>query len=165
MKYVKPLAFTSTLLVSLILANYDFFYKQFVWERQNRLELAATNGDVRAMRLWLFVGAKPNSMSLYCAASSDNPAAVKVLLDAGVDVNGTIKLGTTALHSAAAAGRTENVKLLIQRGADINALDDIGTPLDTALENRRMEAFCILYVAGAKTGSDLRARNEPIALW
>jgi len=44
----------------------------------------------------------------------------RLLLDAGVDVNGQGEGGFTALHTAAQNGDEEFVRLLLDRGADVN---------------------------------------------
>ena len=56
--------------------------------------------------------------------------AVKMLVEAGVDVNAVNEAGFTALHGAAFRGTDEVVKYLVEKGANINAQDFRGrTPL------------------------------------
>jgi hypothetical protein len=57
------------------------------------------------------------------AARKGDAAAVKALLDAGVDVNTKYRYDRTALSFACDRGNVEVVKLLLDRGADINAKD------------------------------------------
>jgi len=61
-------------------------------------------------------------------------AAVKQLLDAGVDVNTRFRYDVTAISWASDRGYAEVVKLLIERGADVNAKDTFynATPLTWA---------------------------------
>jgi ankyrin repeat protein len=49
--------------------------------------------------------------------------AVKVLVDAGADVNAVNEADFTALHGAAFRGLNEVVQYLVEHGADINARD------------------------------------------
>jgi len=57
------------------------------------------------------------------AARKGDAAAVKKLLDEGVDVNTKFRYNRTALSFAADRGHVEVVKLLLDRGADVNAKD------------------------------------------
>lgn len=57
------------------------------------------------------------------ASRKGDAAAVKTLLDAGVDVNTKFRYNRTALSFAADRGHVEVVKLLLERGADVNAKD------------------------------------------
>lgn len=47
---------------------------------------------------------------------------MRVLLDAGADINATIKNGETALIWAAHSGHVEGLKYLLRRGANVNAI-------------------------------------------
>ncbi len=57
------------------------------------------------------------------AARKGDAAAVKTLLDAGVDVNTKYRYNRTALSYAADRGHVAVVKLLLERGADVNVKD------------------------------------------
>jgi ankyrin repeat protein len=57
------------------------------------------------------------------AARKGDVAAVKKLLDEGVNVDTKFRYGRTALSFAADRGHADVVKLLLDRGADINAKD------------------------------------------
>ena len=69
------------------------------------------------------------------AARKGDAAAVKKLLDDGVDVNTKFRYGATALSYACDRGHLEVVKLLIDRGADVNVKDTFynATPLTWAV--------------------------------
>ena len=57
------------------------------------------------------------------AARKGDAAAVKKLLDEGVNVDTKFRYNRTALSFAADRGHADVVKLLLDRGADINAKD------------------------------------------
>jgi ankyrin repeat protein len=69
------------------------------------------------------------------AARKGDAAAVKKLLDEGVDVNTKFRYDRTALSFAADRGHVDVVKLLIDRGADPNIKDTFygATPLAWAV--------------------------------
>jgi hypothetical protein len=68
------------------------------------------------------------------AVRKGDAAAVKTLLDQGVDVNTKYRYDRTALSFACDRGNVEIVKLLLDRGADVNAKDTFygATPLTWA---------------------------------
>jgi ankyrin repeat protein len=57
------------------------------------------------------------------AARKGDAAAVKKLLDEGVDVNTKFRYNRTALSFAADRGHVDVVKVLLDRGADVNVKD------------------------------------------
>jgi ankyrin repeat protein len=60
--------------------------------------------------------------------------SLKLLLDAGGDINGTDSRGLTALHEAARWGWNDVVQFLVDHGAKLDAKDAKGnTPVDSAL--------------------------------
>jgi len=69
------------------------------------------------------------------AARKGDAAAVKKLLDEGVDVNTKFRYGATALSYACDRGHLEVVKLLLDRGANVNVKDSFygATPLTWAV--------------------------------
>lgn len=86
--------------------------------------------------------------------------AVKVLLDAGADINGVNEADFTALHGAAFRGLNEVVQYLVERGANINARDFKGrTPYRLAEGSKQSFQFqswpetAALFV---KLGADTR---------
>jgi ankyrin repeat protein len=116
---------------------------------------AAKAGDVEVIRLLLAKNADPklatrNGINPVMAAAglgtkeedttgrrkteADAIESIKLLLDAGVDVNAADNRGQTALHGAAEKGYDQVVKFLAERGAKLDIKDKQGkTPLDAAL--------------------------------
>ena len=110
---------------------------------------AAGPADARAEALWE-------------AARKGDAAAVKKLLDEGVDVNSKFRYGATALSYACDRGHLEVVRVLLERGADPNVKDTFygATPLNWAsspAQTRKPEHATIvglLLKAGAKGQQD-----------
>jgi uncharacterized protein len=103
---------------------------------------AAQSGDIELMKFLVSKGADPkiatehNDTALSVAAGigwvegvtyewseKANVEAVKMILDAGVDVNAVDFEGRTALHGAAHKGRTEVIQMLADHGAKLDAHD------------------------------------------
>jgi ankyrin repeat protein len=116
---------------------------------------AAKAGDVEVIQLLLAKDADPklanrNGINPVMAAAGlgtkeedtsgrrkTEPEAIesiKLVLDAGVDINAVDTRGQTALHGAAEKGNDQVVKFLAERGAKLDIKDKQGkTPLDAAL--------------------------------
>lgn len=101
------------------------------------LHLAAAFADPEAVRFLLERGADVHTVSrnpqqnqpLHAAlALSGDFETIRLLLDAGAEVNATQAGGFTPLHSAASAGRREAAELLVARGADPAQADHHGNP-------------------------------------
>jgi len=103
---------------------------------------AAQSSDVELMKFLISKGADPkiptahNDTALSVASGigwvegvtyewseKDNVEAVKMCLDAGIDVNAADFEGRTALHGAAHKGRTEVIQMLADHGAKLDAHD------------------------------------------
>src|SRR5687767_14707049 len=83
------------------------------------------------------VSRKPDARAMYQAADRGDTAALRRLLDAGVDVNvpckdttsmdrDTFEQSRTPLLVAAAGGHEAAAMLLVARGADVNARGSFG---------------------------------------
>jgi hypothetical protein len=108
------------------------------------LHLAAAFGGIETVRLLLEHGAHVHQWShnpqrnqaLHAAvALGDSADTVRLLLDAGADVNASQAGGFTPLHQAAAAGKQNLLTLLLENGARSNERCDQGKlPSDYARE-------------------------------
>lgn len=95
------------------------------------------------------------------AARKGDVAAVKKLLDEGVDVNSKFRYGATSLSYACDRGHVDVVKLLLERGADVNVRDSFYnfTPLALSInppmgrKPQHAEIVGLLLKRGA-TGKD-----------
>jgi ankyrin repeat protein len=84
------------------------------------------------------------------AASDCDAEVVKLLIQAGYNVNAKSDNGSTPLIAAAGYNSAEVVALLIKAGADINAKDGEGnTPLSMARERNDAEVLDVLIKAAA----------------
>lgn len=121
------------------------------------LGLACFFGHAEMVKTLLQAGANANSAARNqmkvapihsAAANRDVKTAleiVRMLLNAGADVNVTQHGGWTPLQQAAAHGNTELVRLLLERGADKNALAENGkTALDLAQKGNHLDAVAVL---------------------
>jgi hypothetical protein len=99
--------------------------------------------------------AQDMSDQLFEAARRGDAAAVKALLDKGVDVNTKFRYGATALSYASDKGHVEVVKLLLERKADANVKDTFynATPIIWAAQKGHAKIVEALLDAGA-TGRD-----------
>jgi uncharacterized protein len=124
--------------------------------------VAAGSGDTSLMRRLLRHGAlvdRPDVVgetALHKACDNTyGPAPMRILLDAGANVNAPRKDGRTPLMLAVAdiyspVDEAATAKLLIARGADPNARDFDGkTALALAREGHNDEAVAVLRKAGA----------------
>lgn len=106
------------------------------------------------LALLLPVAALAQSLNedFFAAARKGDIAAVKALLDKGVDVNAKTNYGATALSYACDKGHVEVVKLLIERGADVNVKDTFygEVPLGWALSHSHVEVVKLLLERGAQ---------------
>ena len=90
------------------------------------------------------------------AVRKGDAAAVKAVLDRGVEVDAKFRYDRTALSFAADRGNLEIVKMLLERGADVNAKDTFygETALGLALDKGHVEIVRPLLEKGATGGEE-----------
>uniref|UniRef100_A0A0G4HI08 Uncharacterized protein n=1 Tax=Chromera velia CCMP2878 TaxID=1169474 RepID=A0A0G4HI08_9ALVE len=110
----------------------------------------------------------PNGLSVLHLALQRDPASpeiVKLLVEAGADVNATVgKDGLSVFHMAACSASPEVVKMLVEAGADVNA---VGQPIDSESLVRRPVLHHAVTLASPKTvqvlleaGADVNAVSK-----
>jgi uncharacterized protein len=89
----------------------------------------------------------PGDMTpLMFAAREGHVDAVRLLLDAGAEVNAVDRNGITPLLMAIGNNRIPTARLLIERGADIHVTDWYGrTPLFAAVEMRNVDLHYVTF--------------------
>ena len=92
-----------------------------------------------------------NMTALHWAAYYNRIKIVKILIDAGADLDVRNNMGYTALHRAAYYNRIKIVRMLINAGANVNVQDYEGCTLlhDLAFW-RNIKTVKILIAAGAR---------------
>lgn len=109
---------------------------------------AAENADVPMLRFLLANGADPKLTSggdnalMLAAGVGNNPSsnkesvvleAVRILADAGCDMNAKDDNGDTAVHGAVLRGANSVIQFLPERGAQLNEINRVGwRPIDMA---------------------------------
>ena len=91
------------------------------------------------------------------AGRNNNPEVLRVLIQAGANVNAKDNYGSTPLMYAALNDNSEVFKALIQAGANVNAKNDDGwTPLMLAAGDNSAEVVSVLI----KGGADVNAKFD-----
>jgi Ankyrin repeats (3 copies) len=90
------------------------------------------------------------------AVRKGDVAAVKAVLDQGVEVDAKFRYDRTALSFAADRGNVEIVKMLLERGADVNAKDTFynATAMTWGLMRGNVEIVRLLLDKGATGGEE-----------
>ncbi|MEE2776652.1 MAG: ankyrin repeat domain-containing protein [Acidobacteriota bacterium] len=97
------------------------------------------------------------------AASDQNLAEVRALLDQGMDVDSAHPDGATALQFAAYRDDTEIAAVLLASGASVDARNELGTTaLSLACENGSAELVELLLGAGADPNLALPSGETPL---
>lgn len=106
--------------------------------------------------------------SLGMFSSQGNIAAVKLLLEAGIDVNARTSAGSIALVEASWMGRHEVVSYLIEKNADINIASSTNITALSAAISQKHEGVALLLIAhGANPNLVDAAGSTPLieAAW
>lgn len=104
-----------------------------------------------------------SDLRLVEAAKRRDGAAIRLLLERGVDANAPQADGATALHWAAHWDDVETADLLIRSGARVDAANEIGaTPLFLACENGNAAIVRLLLTDGANPNPALRSGETPL---
>lgn len=98
---------------------------------------------------------------LATAARAETLDYLKLLLDAGLDVNRSNFYGQLALNTAVECGYKKTVEFLIEKGANVNASSPSCrvTPLEAAASEGFIDIACLLVKAGADV--NLEASDWP----
>ena len=146
------------------------------------LSLAAEKGATEIMRILLRPGldagtsadgedkeaaSTPSigSEALFTAIENDDVEIVRLLIEAGTDVNAPAGFGgNTPLHVAVEQGNGEIVKILVAAGADVNAEGFMSrTPLSLATEEGATEIMRILLGPGPEAGTSADGEDKEAA--
>lgn len=106
-----------------------------------------------------------NTTLMYAAGNNYNPEVIKLLLDAGANINDRSSIGWTALYYAGLANvNVEIIQLLVAQGADVNVKSTNGS---TALhvsswENSNPLITQALIMAGANVNAADNFGNTPL---
>ena len=107
--------------------------------------------------------AQETDVRLIDAVKRQDPAAVRVLLDASVDVNASQMDGATALHWAAYLDDVDILRLLVDAGADPGVGNTHRVvPLSLACGNANAIAVELLLAAGADANAAVTTGETPL---
>lgn len=117
----------------------------------------AFGSAISPIKSLLGIEMKLTTDELFQQIEKGNLAAVKMLLDGGVDPNGQNTVGDTPLAFAARSQKIEAVKMLLENKANPNIANVEGFyPIHYAIENGYIDIVKVL----AETGADLNARDD-----
>lgn len=133
---------------------------------------AAKSGDLEAVRASLARGASTRdaepdgTTALHWAVQRDEPALVRLLVDAGADVKASNRYGVTPLAVACSSGNARIVETLLEAGADPNGASAEGeTPLMTAARTGKTDVVILLARRGADVNAVEKWRGQTALMW
>jgi hypothetical protein len=158
--------------VLLACTGYKIDFNKQCWAWARPLDMAAAHASEPMLRALIAAGANPKTLNsvgwtaIYAVVNACGMkqipreqcfAALKLLKDAGVDVNKPDPHGGSPLWWSLRFGDVGVLEDLIALGADINQERDWETPLDYATEMKLAKAVAVLEKHGAKraTGATL----------
>ena len=109
-----------------------------------------------------------DTTALICAAGSNTPEVIEILLKAGSDVNAQDDYNNTALIYAAEKNTFEVVNLLLRAGADVNIKGDYEiTALMMAIDQNTFDVVNLLLNVGADINAKTDSGFTPLmfAVW
>lgn len=140
----------------LLAAGADPLFRDTTLNYRGGIALACKQGQYQMVET-LLAGVKDRSRlaaavgPLLSAVEGGHLAIVRLLLDAGLPVNGSEMHGITPLHRAVTHESAEITELLLHAGADVNAQDKAGyAPLHNAAEANKPQHIPVLLQHGAK---------------
>ena len=135
------------------------------WHRSDPMWWAACQGHVPLARALLESGCDVNkkvgstsTTALVYAVGAGYPAVVKILIDAGADVNVVDGTGT-ALCEAAYKGFTVIVAMLLKAGADVNLCYPLHASLACPIEGNETCVFMLIQAGADIDKLDDRGRT------
>ena len=114
------------------------------------LKRAARDGAEYALRHALSRGANVDAGTLACAIHGGNINCLRLLLEAGADIDNADFYGRTPLHLSAQCGHLDCLQLLLEAGAETDKADPNGNAaLHWAAWSGRLDCLRLLLEAGA----------------
>jgi ankyrin repeat protein len=123
--------------------------KPSIWHETPVLVIAVHKGKVEVIQELIAAGGDVNQgfdrLPLHVASEDGHLEVVRLLLDAGADIEGYEEDYWTALMAAAEAGHLQIVQLLVEKGANVNAWSQGETPLMLAARNVHRTIYDFLH--------------------